>query len=66
MDPATGKLIPIEEGDWRRGAASQRESGSRPFGAEPPQPATGGQDILDPNELDFSIERKESRLPPEE
>ncbi|EPR64846.1 hypothetical protein TGPRC2_268660 [Toxoplasma gondii TgCatPRC2] len=61
MDPSTGKAIPIEKGDWRR------------TGVPPTQPQADGEsqcvdgkNVLDPNQLDFRIERQESRLPEEE
>ncbi|PHJ24896.1 hypothetical protein CSUI_001248 [Cystoisospora suis] len=53
-DPATGKVIPMQEGDWRR-TRSAPQCASTHDSQE--------ANTLNPNRLDFSIERKESRLP---
>ncbi|KEP66632.1 UNVERIFIED_CONTAM: hypothetical protein HHA_268660 [Hammondia hammondi] len=61
MDPSTGKVIPIEKGDWRRTGVPPTQAQ-----ADGQAQSVDGKNVLDPNRLDFRIERQESRLPEEE
>ncbi|CBZ53987.1 conserved hypothetical protein [Neospora caninum Liverpool] len=60
MDPSTGKAIPIEEGDWRRTGVLPKQAQS-----DGESQNVDDKNALDPNQLDFGIERQESRLPEE-
>ncbi|PFH35541.1 hypothetical protein BESB_051920 [Besnoitia besnoiti] len=60
IDPATGEAIPIEKGDWRRTGVIEK-----PTQLQNDQPVAHERNALDPNQLDFGIERQESRLPDE-